>query len=193
MSYCCDRARSITWGIEGGLPSIPHGVWLNPGAEDERFLGAVFSNVSIRGGDTFTRPSAGGGGFGDPLDRNLADVLEDVIDGYVSIDRAAKDYGVVIRELDPALDQFEIDNEATAKERERIRALRLGWLAEDPVSIAERYRAGELDPMDLIRQYGVIVDWGTGELLANTTAVFRDLLQHRSASHWANAAAEPTG
>ena len=28
MSYCCDRARSITWGIEGGLPSIPHGVWL---------------------------------------------------------------------------------------------------------------------------------------------------------------------
>src|SRR5205823_3765022 len=25
MSYMCDRARSITWGIEGGLPSIPHG------------------------------------------------------------------------------------------------------------------------------------------------------------------------
>ena len=37
MSYCCDRARSITWGIEGGLPSIPHGVWLNRGeGEDER-------------------------------------------------------------------------------------------------------------------------------------------------------------
>ena len=33
MSYCCDRARSITWGIEGGLPSLPHGVWLNQGSD----------------------------------------------------------------------------------------------------------------------------------------------------------------
>ena len=31
MSYCCDRARSVTWGIDGGLPSLPHGVWLNRG------------------------------------------------------------------------------------------------------------------------------------------------------------------
>ncbi len=70
MSYLCDRARSITWGIEGGLPSIPHGVWLNKGTDEERFLGAVFSDVPIRSGDTFTRPSAGGGGFGDPLERD---------------------------------------------------------------------------------------------------------------------------
>ena len=45
MSYCCDRARAMTWGIKGGLPSLPHGVWLNKGTRQERFLGAVFSNV----------------------------------------------------------------------------------------------------------------------------------------------------
>ena len=50
MSYCCDRARSITWGIEGGLPSIPHGVWLTRAGGSE-FLGAVFSNVPVGEGD----------------------------------------------------------------------------------------------------------------------------------------------
>ncbi len=39
ISYCCDRARSVTWGIFGGLPSIPHGAWLNPGKTTERYLG----------------------------------------------------------------------------------------------------------------------------------------------------------
>jgi N-methylhydantoinase B len=78
MSYCCDRARSITWGIDGGLPSLPHGVWLNPGGEGERFLGAVFSNVDVGEGDVFERPSAGGGGLGDPLERDPEAVCEDV-------------------------------------------------------------------------------------------------------------------
>ncbi len=108
MSYCCDRSRSITWGIEGGLPSIPHGVWLNQGTEDERFLGSIFSSVPIQPGDVFTRPSAGGGGFGDPLERTPEEVLEDIIDGYVSIDRAAADYGVVIEEVDAELDDYRI-------------------------------------------------------------------------------------
>lgn len=99
MSYCCDRSRSVTWGLFGGLPSYPHGAWLNPGKENEQFLGAIFSNVKVKEGDSFTRPSAGGGGLGDPLQRSPEAVLEDVIDGYVSIERAEKDYGVVIREL----------------------------------------------------------------------------------------------
>lgn len=64
MSYCCDRARSVTSGLSGGLPSIPHGVWLNPGSECERFLGAVYSNETVGSGDAFTRPSAGSEGSG---------------------------------------------------------------------------------------------------------------------------------
>ena len=187
MSYCCDRARSVTWGINGGLPSIPHGVWLNKGEADERFLGAVFSNVAVGPGDTFTRPSAGGGGLGDPLERDAAAVCEDVADGYVTIERARKDYGVVVREVNPNLAEYEVDHDATDRERDRIRSERLGWLEEDPERIARRYRAGELGVMDLIRQYGVIVDWGTGELLPNTTDQFRAMLQRRASSHWAPA------
>ncbi|MQA85813.1 MAG: hydantoinase B/oxoprolinase family protein [Streptosporangiales bacterium] len=186
MSYCCDRARSITWGINGGLPSMPHGVWLNKGTPEQRFLGAVFSNLPVGPGDTFTRPSAGGGGLGDPLERDPELVREDVADGYVSPERARKDYGVVLTVVDAELGEYEIDPEATERERAEIRAHRVSWLAEDAEAIAERYRSGKLDAFDLIRQYGVIVDWGTGTLLPKTTEQYRKLLQRRAVQHWSH-------
>lgn len=184
MSYCCDRARSITWGIGGGLPSIPHGVWLNPGTDQARFLGSVFSSVPVQAGDSFSRPSAGGGGYGDPLEREIDAVLEDVIDGYVSVARAATDYGVVIEAVDPELDDYRVDTEATTTLRSRIRTQRRDWLAEPAAEVAARYRAGEVDVLDMIRKYGVIVDWGTGELLEETTRQFRETLHRRAAAHW---------
>ncbi|WP_175974323.1 hydantoinase B/oxoprolinase family protein [Corynebacterium sp. Marseille-Q2823] len=184
MSYCCDRSRSVTWGIEGGLPSIPQGVWLNRGTPDEQYLGALFSNVPVGPGDTFERPSAGGGGFGDALERDPKAVLEDVIDGYVSVGRAAKDYGVVIHPVDPEIDEYELDEEETAKLREELRSTRLDKLAESPESVAERYNAGELDQLDLVRHYGVILDWATGELLPTTTQQYREQMTKRSSSHW---------
>ena len=184
MSYCCDRSRNVAWGVAGGLPSTPHGVWLNKGTDQQRYLGAVFSNVPVSPGDSFTRPSAGGGGYGDPLERPADEVLADVTDGYVSVERAAIDYGVVIRVIDADLDAYEVDEAATSARRSEIRSKRLGWLEEDPDAIAERYRRGELSELDLIRQYGVIVDWGTGELFPKTTRQFRDLLRKRAAAHW---------
>ena len=60
---------------------------------------------------------------------------------------------------------------------------RRGWLEEDAEGVAERYRDGELDILDLVRRYGVILDWGTGELLP-ARRQFREMLQRRSASHW---------
>src|SRR5262249_56514147 len=120
---------------------------------ERTFLGAVFSNVPCGAGDEFTRPSAGGGGFGDPLERDADAVREDVADGYVSIERARKDYGVVVREVDAELAEYEVDGKATSAEREQIRSSRSGWLEADPASVAERYRSGELDQLDVIRRY----------------------------------------
>lgn len=184
MSYSCDRERSITFGIEGGLPGYPHGAWLNPGKPDGRFLGAIFSGLPVKEGDEFDRPSSGGGGFGDPLKRDPALTLEDVIDDYVSVERARKDYGVVINAIDPENLCFELDIEATEKERAMIRAHRRAWLEEDPESVAIRYRAGDLDLLDTIRRYGVIIDQRDGQLLPKTTAQFRESLQGRTAAHW---------
>ena len=184
MSYCCDRSRSIPWGTKGGLPSTPQGLWLNPESSRSEYLGAVFSNVELVSGDAFSRPSSGGGGFGDPLDRNLGAVLDDVIDGYVTPERAAIDYGVVIDSSDPLIHNWTLDQEATSHQREYIRTNRESWLKADAEVIARRYRAGELSQFDLIRQYGVIVEWGTGDLLPETTRQHRELIKKRSASGW---------
>lgn len=184
MSYCCDRERSVTWGLWGGLPSIPHGVWLNKGKENERYLGSIFSGERIEPSDEFTRPSAGGGGLGDPLLRPLDEVKEDVIDGYVTIDRARKDYGVVIREIDAEICAYEVDIPATEAQRAHIAAERESWLELDAEEVARRYRDGELDEMDAIRQYGTILDWGSGELLPDTTAQFRKMLRTRMVPFW---------
>ncbi|GAA4550690.1 hydantoinase B/oxoprolinase family protein [Pseudonocardia xishanensis] len=185
MSYCNDRSRSVTWGIEGGLPSMPHGLWLHRhDAAGPEYLGATFSNVAVGPGDSFERPSAGGGGYGDPLLRDPAAVLEDVLDGYVSVRRAALDYGVVVTENDADLLDYEIDVAATNELREQIRQSRRSWLQEDPQDIAARYSSGELDKFDLVRRYGVIVDWGTGELLGETTKSFRAMIQRRAVACW---------
>ena len=189
MSYCCDRARSITWGIEGGLPSVPHGVWINKERQQERFLGAVFSNVAVVEGDEFTRPSAGGGGHGDPLLRDPKAVREDVADGYVTVEGARRDYGVVVREVDAELAEWEVDEEATRRERAETKEKRVGWLEENPEALAERYRSGEVGTVELIRRHGVILDWGTGELLPKTTEGFRAMLQRRTVPHWGNGSA----
>jgi N-methylhydantoinase B len=105
----------------------------------------------------------------------------------VSIERARKDYGVVVREVDAELAEYEFDDEETEAERDRIRVEREGWLEEDPEAVAARYREGELDIFDLVRHYGVILDWGTGELLPKTTDQFRAMLRRRVVPHWTGA------
>jgi N-methylhydantoinase B len=182
VSYICDRERSIVWGSGGGLPSIPHGLWLASADGEERYLGAFFSGLELRDGDVLTRPSAGGGGAGDPLERDPDAVREDVVDGYVSIARARSDYGVVVVELDAELSEYEVDEVGTRRERTRLAAERGARRAEDPEAVAVRYRAGELDALDLVRHYGVIVDWGSGELLPRSTDAFRAALAAHSAA-----------
>ena len=102
----------------------------------------------------------------------------------MSLERAAKDYGVVVREVDAELAEYGVDAKATEEERERIRSHRLEWLEEDPEAVAERYRAGELELLDVLRRHGVILNWGTGELLPRTTVQFRAMVQRRAARHW---------
>jgi N-methylhydantoinase B len=190
ISYICDRERAIVWGIEGGLPSMPHGLSIKQaGAEKEDWLGSVFSDVPIGPGDVFSRPTAGGGGFGDPLERDPALVLEDVADGYVSIERAAKDYGVVLTVIDAELCAYAVDEAVTKMTREAIRCQRIRWLATDPEEVAAGYRAGKIDRLDVVRRYAVVLDWGTGALLPVSTGQFREMFHKRTASIWARSGA----
>jgi len=60
--------------------------------------------------------AAGGGGYGDPLEREIERVERDVIEGYVSIETAREDYGVVI---DP--ETGKVDLIATQKLRKDLK------------------------------------------------------------------------
>lgn len=188
VSYAVDRARSLPWGIEGGQPSLPVGVVLNPGDDGGTPLGSVFTGRPIGAGDHVTRPSGGGGGLGDPLDRDPARVLDDVIDDYVSLERAAKDYGVVVVPVDPEVCEYRVDDAATTGLRDRLRRERAGWLDLDPAEALRMLRAGEIDELDLGRRHGVVLDAQTGEVLPRTTEQFRAMLRRRMLPHWTSAA-----
>ena len=54
------------------------------------------ANLLLDTGEQLVYEFGGGGGWGDPLDRDPAAVLDDVWDEYVSVEGARRDYGVVI-------------------------------------------------------------------------------------------------
>jgi N-methylhydantoinase B len=71
---------------------------------------------TVSEGDVFEIVSQGGGGFGNPLERDPERVLQDVVNGFVSIEKALAEYGVVIKR---AGEEMELDREATQQARAR--------------------------------------------------------------------------
>ena len=98
--------------------------------------------------------------------------------------RAALDYGVVIKEIDADMCEYEDDEAETEKLRAHIRANRVAWSRSDPEEVAEMYRKGEINAMDAVRRYAVILDWETGDPLPKTIAQFRESFERRSVAHW---------
>jgi N-methylhydantoinase B len=92
-----DRLIFRPWGLYGGKPSELYRVTLNPGTGWERNLGKI-DILTLDTGDVVEFATSGGGGFGDPLDREPALVLADIDSGLVSLEQAKADYGVVIRD-----------------------------------------------------------------------------------------------
>jgi N-methylhydantoinase B len=79
--------------------------------------GNPYGLTRMKPGDVIIMDAAGGGGYGDPLDRDPETVQEDVIQGYVSMEKARESYGVVI---DPS--SMKLDLSATEELRKSMRA-----------------------------------------------------------------------
>jgi N-methylhydantoinase B len=104
-----DRSFFRAWGILGGMAGGLSDMSVNPGTADERHLGNIDTAV-LQPGDILQIRSAGGGGRGDPAQREPWRVLKDVVRNYVSVEAAEQDYGVVIRD-------GKVDEEATGRLR----------------------------------------------------------------------------
>jgi N-methylhydantoinase B len=116
-SVLSDGAVLPAFGVEGGHPAIPVASHVVRGGRLHRFpTPGKVSGFRLVEGDVLVLQSAGGGGYGDPLDRPAEDVLADVREGYVSRDRARAAYGVVVRE------DLTLDVGATRRARRRLAA-----------------------------------------------------------------------
>ena len=114
-----DRRDHRPFGLYGGSPGQPSENHLNPEGENRTLPSKP--TMIIRRGDVFRHVLAGGGGWGDPLERDPAAVLKDVRNELLSPAKALRDYGVAI---DTAA--WKVDAAETRRKREEMRRAR-GW------------------------------------------------------------------
>ena len=109
-----DRWLTYPWGVQGGDPGMRSSKLLVRANGDEQWLPAKCDEVSVKQGDVLHFNTWGGGGWGDPLQRDSALVKVDVDRGLVSRGGAAR-YGVVID------DNGNVDEVATETLRDSMR------------------------------------------------------------------------
>jgi len=114
-----DRRRFLPYGLEGGAPGTPSWNFINPGPNRRILPVMPMDPLRLVKGDVFAHVSAGGAGRGDPLERDPAAVLDDVIEERIDIAYARAVYGVVIDARTMA-----VDAAVTAAARQSLAAKR---------------------------------------------------------------------
>jgi len=112
-------------GLFGGEAGAPSRNVINPGNGEQAVPSLPVLPITLRRDDVFRHEMAGGGGYGDPLDRDPALVREDVLDDKATTAHARAAYGVVIASGAGAI----VDQEATTALRHEMQALRQARVA----------------------------------------------------------------
>jgi N-methylhydantoinase B len=88
----CERTKDPPWGLHGGRPAaVNEATLIRSDGSAQNLLKAT--GVTMQAGDRLTFSTAGGGGWGDPGQRDRAEIEADVRQGYISPDAARRDYG----------------------------------------------------------------------------------------------------
>ena len=107
-SYQAQYERTVDppWGLEGGRDGKVTRTWRErPGSDEQLPLPFKCNDLAFEAGDTEVLLTAGGGGYGDPRERDPERVRQDVLNGYVSVEAARRDYGVAIDRYTLQIDQ----------------------------------------------------------------------------------------
>ncbi len=113
-----ERAHCKPWGLDDGGEADGNAVALRlNGAWKDDFPNAKVLVAQLKAGDAFRLRSGGGGGYGPPWERAVEDVAYDVHQGYVSVEAAAAQYGVVVDGV-----TFAVDRDASERLRAALRA-----------------------------------------------------------------------
>jgi N-methylhydantoinase B len=103
--------RYRPWGFLGGREGVPAKLDLMVPGQPDRALPSKVPYMHIGKDGRFVCYGPAGGGYGNPLERDPADVVDDVLDGVISVETALRDYGVVVSA------KGVVDAEATRKTR----------------------------------------------------------------------------
>ena len=118
ITFQDDRAHTYPWGVDGGTHAQTSEKTLIRTDGTEEDLPSKVENVAVSAGDRLVFSTAGGGGLGDPLDRDPDVVAGEVERGLVSESAARTEYGVVLA------DDGTVDEAATEDRRAEIRSTR---------------------------------------------------------------------
>lgn len=136
-----NRTRFASWGVLGGSAGKSSSFYRNPEAVNGgQNLGNI-DVISCMPGDTIRITGPGGGGYGNPAERPVADVQADLKAGFITIGGAKADYGVIVGA------NGVIDERATAKARKAFKGrderfdFGPGRVAYEAVWSLERYEA----------------------------------------------------
>ena len=141
VSFAQGLQHPASAGLDGGAPGRQSVFAIGPVAPDGTSPARSFADAALPQPQPLPQPlplpeadsmildgqahlavTQGGGGCGDPLEREPASVLADVVDGLVSLNAAAYDYGVVLTET---ADGLQVDTTATDRRRDAVRRERI--------------------------------------------------------------------
>lgn len=91
VTIVSERCSRGPWGLEGGKPGSPSKHWLVR-SDGGRIDLPCKTSITLEPGDTVFVNTPGGGGYGDPCNRPRKAIVEDVLDGKISGDRAQREY-----------------------------------------------------------------------------------------------------
>ena len=111
-----DKRKFPPYGLQGGSSGAPSMNILNPGHEEK--LLPTLAQVELPSNGVIRHKMAGGGGWGNPLNRDPKKVLMDVLNHKVSLSKAKEDYGVIINAT-----KMTIEYKATEKKRNELRSI----------------------------------------------------------------------
>lgn len=114
FSLLTERSKSTPWGLFGGDSARRAHYLRNPESDAPHELNSK-STTQLDANDVASVQTPGGGGYGDPADRPVEDVLEDVKNGKISVAAAREEYGVVIEDGN-------LDREASENRRDELSA-----------------------------------------------------------------------
>jgi len=151
LSVLSDKNVIPPYGVFGGYSGAPNRFTVIRNGElvePSQFPGKV-SGFELQEGDVVVERSSGGGGYGDPLERDPRLVLDDVREECLSMEKAGRNYGVVIEGGE--IDREETDRRRLGMKKERL-FLQAGILEGEELEHGRRIV--ELNP-DAARRIGV--------------------------------------